>query len=186
MFFFLAPSILCWRGVRITYFGLKLCTIFLRVACSGIIVLVQSLFLSREPMKKMLPSLVTWLNRIVTTTWSSHGFGTLPFPLSLTCWAALMMPSQRGICWPKGTPLLIAPWNINYWLNCINSDKNLGNPSMTTMISFASFGTKLTFLIQLRHTQRMLNNMLPSKMNFASMNFWCPFTRTLSPFEVSF
>ena len=30
-------------------------------------------------MKKMLPSLVAWLNGIVTTTWSSHGFGTLPF-----------------------------------------------------------------------------------------------------------
>ena len=59
MFFFLAPSILCWRGVRITYLGLKLCAVFLRVACSGIIVLVQSLFQSRETMKKMLPSLVT-------------------------------------------------------------------------------------------------------------------------------
>ena len=58
MFFFLAPSTLCWRGVRITYLGLKLYVIFLRVACSDIIVLVQSLFLSREPMKKMLPSLV--------------------------------------------------------------------------------------------------------------------------------
>ena len=58
MFFFLAPSILYWRGVRITYLGLKLCAAFLRVACSDIIVLVQSLFLSREPMKKILPSLV--------------------------------------------------------------------------------------------------------------------------------
>ena len=64
MFFFLAPSILCWRDVRITYLGLKLCVVFLRVACSGIIVLVHSLFLSREPMKKMLPSFVmilTWI-----------------------------------------------------------------------------------------------------------------------------
>ena len=58
MFFFLTPSILCWRGVRITYLGLKLYAVFLRVACSDIIVLVHSLFLSREPMKKMLPSLV--------------------------------------------------------------------------------------------------------------------------------
>ena len=58
MFFFLAPSILCWRGVRITYFGFKLYAVFLRVACFDIIVLVQSLFLSRELMKKMLPSLV--------------------------------------------------------------------------------------------------------------------------------
>ena len=58
MFFFLALSILCWRGVRITYLGLKLCAVFLRVACSSIIVLVHSLFLSRKPMKKMLPSLV--------------------------------------------------------------------------------------------------------------------------------
>ena len=58
MFFFLALSILCWKGVRITYLDLKLCIVFLRVACSSIIVLVQSLFLSREPMKKMLPSLV--------------------------------------------------------------------------------------------------------------------------------
>ena len=41
MFFFLAKSILCWRGVRITYLGLKLCAVFLRVACSGIIVLVH-------------------------------------------------------------------------------------------------------------------------------------------------
>ena len=57
-FFFLTPLILYWRGVRITYLGLKLCAVFLRVACSSIIVLVQSLFLSREPMKKMLPSLV--------------------------------------------------------------------------------------------------------------------------------
>ena len=32
-----------------------------------------------------------------------------------------------------------------------NSGKNQGNPSMTTMISFASFRTKLTFLIQLGH-----------------------------------
>ena len=47
---------------------------------------------------------------------------------------------------------------------------NQGNPSMTTMINFASFGTKLTFLIQLGHAQRMLSNMLPSEMNFASMN----------------
>ena len=39
-----------------------------------------------------------------------------------------------------------------------------------TMISFAAFGTKLTFLIQLGHAQRMLNNMLPSRMNFGSMN----------------
>ena len=96
MFFFLALSILCWRGVRITYLGLKLCTVFLKVACFGIIVLVWWLILLREPMKKMLPSLVTWLNGIVTTTWSSHGFGTLPFPPSPTYWAALMMPSQRG------------------------------------------------------------------------------------------
>ena len=58
MFFFLAPSILCWRGVRITYLSLKLCAVFLRVACSSIIVLVHSLFLSREPLKKILPSLV--------------------------------------------------------------------------------------------------------------------------------
>ena len=58
MFFFLAPSILCWRGVRITYLGLKLCAVFLNVICSGIIVLVHSLFLSRELKKKMLPSLV--------------------------------------------------------------------------------------------------------------------------------
>ena len=56
--FFLAPSILYWRGVRITYLGFKLYAVFLRVACSGITVLVQSLFLSREPMKKMLLSLV--------------------------------------------------------------------------------------------------------------------------------
>ena len=40
----------------------------------------------------------------------------------------------------------------------------------STMISFAAFGTKLTFLIQLGHAQRMLNNMLPSEMNFASVN----------------
>ena len=39
----------------------------------------------------------------------SHGFRTLPFPPSPTCWAALMIPSQRGICWPKSTPLLMAP-----------------------------------------------------------------------------
>ena len=58
MFFFLAPSILCWRDVRITYLDLKLCAVFLKVACSSIVVLVQSLFLSREPMNKMLPSLV--------------------------------------------------------------------------------------------------------------------------------
>ena len=58
MFFFLAPSRLCWKGVRITYLGLKLCAVFLKVTCSNIIVLVQSLFLLREPMKKMLPSLV--------------------------------------------------------------------------------------------------------------------------------
>ena len=31
--------------------------------------------------------LVAWLNGIVTTTWSSHGFETLPFPPSPTCWA---------------------------------------------------------------------------------------------------
>ena len=43
-------------------------------------------------------------------------------------------------------------------------------PSMTTMINFASFGTKLTFLIQLGHAQWMLNNMLPLEMNFAYMN----------------
>ena len=61
-----------------------------------------------------------------------------------------------------------------------------GNPSMTTTISFASFGTKLTFLTQLGRVQRMLNNMLPLEMNFASMNSWCPSTRTLNPFEVSF
>ena len=47
MFSFPTPSILCWRGVRITYLGLKLCVVFLRVACSSIIILVQSLFLSR-------------------------------------------------------------------------------------------------------------------------------------------
>ena len=29
MFFFLAPSILCWKGVRITYLDLKLCAVFL-------------------------------------------------------------------------------------------------------------------------------------------------------------
>ena len=34
----------------------------------------------------------------------------------------------------------------------------------------ASFGTKLTFLIQLGHAQRMLSNILPLEMNFASMN----------------
>ena len=45
------------------------------------------------------------------------------------------------------------------------------NLSMTTMISFASFGTKLTFLIQLGHARRMLSNMLLFKMNFISMNF---------------
>ena len=38
------------------------------------------------------------------------------------------------------------------------------------MISFASFGTKLTFLIQLGHAQRMLSNTFPLEMNFASMN----------------
>ena len=43
-------------------------------------------------------------------------------------------------------------------------------PSMTTMINFASFGTKLTFLIQLGHAQRMLSNMLPLEMNFVFMN----------------
>ena len=43
-------------------------------------------------------------------------------------------------------------------------------PSMTTMINFASFGTKLTFLIQLGHAQWMLSNMLPLEMNFAYMN----------------
>ena len=56
IFFLLAPSILYWRGIRITYFGLKLCAIFLRVACSSNIVLVQSLFLSKGQVKKMLPS----------------------------------------------------------------------------------------------------------------------------------
>ena len=35
IFFFLAPSILYWRGIRITYLGLKLCSIFLSVACSS-------------------------------------------------------------------------------------------------------------------------------------------------------
>ena len=45
-----------------------------------------------------------------------------------------------------------------------------GQPSMTIMISFASFGSKLTFLIQLGHAQKMLSNMLPLEMNFASMN----------------
>ena len=71
MFFFLIPSILCWRGIRITYLGLKLCAVFLRVTCSDIFVLMQSLFLSREPMKKMLFSLVAWLNGIVNMilTW---------------------------------------------------------------------------------------------------------------------
>ena len=170
MFFFLAPSILYWRGTRITYLGLKLCAVFLKVICSSITILVQSPFLSKEQLKKMLPSLVAWLNGIVTTTWSSHGFRTLPFPPSPICWVALMMQNQHGICWPKDTPLLTAPWNICWWLNYINSSKNQGNPSMTTMISFASFGTKLTVLIQLRHAQRMLSNMLPSEMNFTSMN----------------
>ena len=47
------------EGCKITYLGLKLCAVFLRIACSSIIVLVQSLFQSRETMKKMLPSLVT-------------------------------------------------------------------------------------------------------------------------------
>ena len=56
--FFLAPSILYWRRIRITYLDLKLYAVFLKVACSSIIVLVQSLFLSREQVKKMLPSLV--------------------------------------------------------------------------------------------------------------------------------
>ena len=163
IFFFLTPSILYWREIRITYLGLKLCTVFLRVAWSGIIVLVQSLFLSREQVKKMSPSLVT-------TTWSSRGFGTLPFPPSPICWVALMMQNQHGICWPKGIPLLTDPWNISQWLNCINSGKNQGNPSMTTMINFTSFRTKLTFLIQLGRAQRMHNNMLPLEMNFAFMN----------------
>ena len=58
MFFFLALSILCWKGVRITYLSLKLCAVFLKVACSAIIVLVQSLFQSKEPINKILPSLV--------------------------------------------------------------------------------------------------------------------------------
>ena len=30
VFSFLAPSILCWKGVRITYLGLKLCTVFFK------------------------------------------------------------------------------------------------------------------------------------------------------------
>ena len=47
--------------------------------------------------------------------WDSHNHIILTWirntfiPQSLTCWAVLMMPSQRGICWPKGTPLLMAP-----------------------------------------------------------------------------
>ena len=64
IFFFLAPSILYWRGMRITYLGLKLCAVFLSVACSSNIVLVQSLFLSRGQLKKILPSSIA-LNRIV-------------------------------------------------------------------------------------------------------------------------
>ena len=58
IFLFLVPLILFWREIKITYLGLKLCAVFLRVACSSIIVLVQSLFLSREQVKKMLPFLV--------------------------------------------------------------------------------------------------------------------------------
>ena len=58
MFFFLAPSILYWRGTKITYLGLKLCAVFLRVVCSSITVLVQSLFLSKEQVKKILSFLV--------------------------------------------------------------------------------------------------------------------------------
>ena len=38
------------------------------------------------------------------------------------------------------------------------------------LINFASFGTKLTFMIQLRHAQKTLDNMLPLEMNFVSMN----------------
>ncbi|KAL6347684.1 hypothetical protein AAG906_026213 [Vitis piasezkii] len=37
MFFFLAPSILYWRGLKITYPGLKLCAVFLRAACSTLL-----------------------------------------------------------------------------------------------------------------------------------------------------
>ena len=186
IFFFLAPLILYWRGIRITYLGLKLCVVFLRVACSGNIVLVQSLFLSRGQVNKMLSSSVTWLNGIVTTTWASLGFGTLPFPPSPIYWTTLMMQNQHGICWLKDNSLLMDPWNISYWFNCINLGKNQGNLSMTTMISFASLGTKLTFMIQHGHAQRMLSNMLLLEMNLISMNSWCHFTRIMSPSEVSF
>ena len=60
MVFFLALSILCWKGVRITYLSLKLCAVFLRVPCSGIIVLVQSLFLSREEDAAFLGRMIEW------------------------------------------------------------------------------------------------------------------------------
>ena len=116
MFFFLAPSILYWKGTRITYLGLKLCPVFLRVACSGITVLVQWPFLSREQVKKMLPSLVIWLNGIVTTTWSLHGFRTLLFPPSPTCWAALMMQvsmeyvGQKVLHYSRLHEILVSGW----------------------------------------------------------------------------
>ena len=58
IFSFLAPSILYWKGITITYLGLKLYAVFLKVACSDNIVLVQLLFLSRGQVKKMLPSSV--------------------------------------------------------------------------------------------------------------------------------
>jgi len=57
---------------------------------------------------------------------------------------------------------------------------------MTTVISFASFGTKLTFLIQLRYARRMLSNMLLFQMNFVSMNSWCHETIPMSPSGVNF
>ena len=107
---------LCWRGVRITYLDLKLCVVFLRVTWSDIIVLVQSLFLSRELMKKMLPSLVAWLNEIVTTTWSLHGFRTLLFPPSPTCWATLMMQvsmeyvGQKVLHYSRLHEILVSGW----------------------------------------------------------------------------
>ena len=126
---------LCWRGVRITYLDLKLCVVFLRVTWSDIIVLVQSLFLSRELMKKMLPSLVAWLNEIVTTTWSLHGFRTLLFPPSPTCWATLMMQvsmeyvGQKVLHYSRLHEILVSGWiasiqartrAIHQWLLCSN------------------------------------------------------------------
>ena len=111
--FFLAPSMLFWRGIRIIYLSLKLCVVFLKVACSSNIVLVQSLFLWKGQVKKILPSSLAWLNGIVKTTRFSLGFKTLPALPSLICWAVLMMQNLHGICWPRDTPLLTDPWNIS-------------------------------------------------------------------------